>query len=257
MSVRYTSGVKGAAVVAIGLLASACKEPVGTPEDLAKNAEIAKPAPPASDSAPLPAPAPPPPLVPQAFKAEKPSALCSLGTTHTCAVDVIGGAPATDVTTVKRDTPAVMVGWGADGEALTVPPVVILQLKSAKKSFYAPAVHQTKRPDVADSLKAPALVDSGYDLLGDFNVIRTNYQEDVRMDDGHGNCNLDINVWLYDRRQTTYSKVNVCSTRSLTVTDDATVNRYLKIINHTSTKIRYVYVSRPQASWVLTESAIL
>ena len=87
------------------------------------------------------------------------------------------------------------------------------------------------------------------DLLGDFNVIRTNYQEDVRMDDGHGNCNLDINVWLYDRRQTTYSKVNVCSTRSLTVTDDATVNRYLKIINHTSTKIRYVYVSRPQASW--------
>jgi hypothetical protein len=170
MSVRHTSGVKGAAVVAAGLLAWACKEPVGTPEDLAKVAESAKPAPGPSDSAPVvpPAPPPPPPLVPQVFKTDKPSALCSPGKTQACALDVIGGVPATEITTVKRDTPTVLVGWVADTDSLTVPPVVIVHLKSGKKSFYAPAVHQTKRQDVADSLKAPALVDAGYDLLGDF-----------------------------------------------------------------------------------------
>lgn len=138
------------------------------PEDLAKEAESARAAMNAASVTPVePSSAPsaaPPPLVPQPFKAAAPSAACNPVKIAGCALDVVDGAPATDLVTVKRSSSPNLIGWAAEAE--TVPPVVIVELVGPKKKFFAPATRATKRPDVAAANHAPALVDSGYDLIG-------------------------------------------------------------------------------------------
>jgi hypothetical protein len=119
----------------------------------------------ASASAPATPPEPPePPLTAQPFVAGVPPALCTPEKIEGgCNLDAIGSAPATDLNTVKRDRETLFVGWAADD--VMVPPVVFVQLIGPKKTFWAPATRRTKRPDVAAASKAPALVNSGYDLL--------------------------------------------------------------------------------------------
>jgi len=145
-----------------------CKEPRPTPEDFAKAAESARAAQAASSAASsAPAVEDPPPVVSeQPFKAEPPSGVCAPANSTPCSLDAVAGAPATDVTTVKRESPTMLVGWAVDWATSTVPPVVIIELAGTKKKFYAPAVRATKRPDVAADTKNPAYVRSGWDVLG-------------------------------------------------------------------------------------------
>jgi hypothetical protein len=166
MSVRSVVGT-GAIVVSFGL-ASSCKGPVTSPEELAKMAENARaamsaaPFVPAEPSSQAHAP---PPLTPQAFKATVPTAVCATANSADCALDVVAGAPATDVVTVKQDSSPTFVGWAA--EADRAPPVVLVELVGPKKKkYFAPASRITKRPDVAAAHNAPGLVDAGYDLIG-------------------------------------------------------------------------------------------
>ena len=102
------------------------------------------------------------------FDTTAPSALCSPAVTESCAIDAVGPAPAAEVTTVKRDDTAVLVGWAADAARQSVPPVVGLELVGETKKFYAIASRITKRPDVAAALKVPAFVDAGYDVRTTF-----------------------------------------------------------------------------------------
>jgi hypothetical protein len=102
-----------------------------------------------------------------------------------CALDRVASAEAQPVTAVKRDQETMLIGWSADAEGGTVPPVVLVQLSppedakaedkkapaskaKTEKVFSAAATRITKRVDVADALKNPAFVDSGYDLLASF-----------------------------------------------------------------------------------------
>ena len=80
-------------------------------------------------------------------------------------------APASDVTKIDRTEPVKLVGWAAEPSTGTVPPVVIVELSSKGKHFYAPATRITKRADVAAAVKVPAFVDSGYDLLASFKTV--------------------------------------------------------------------------------------
>src|SRR5258706_7513639 len=113
-------------------LATSCKGPVTSPEELAKVAQSARAALAAAPFTPVdpsgqPSSAPPPPpLVPQPFKATEPSAACAPAKSGSCALDVVDGTPATDVITVKRSASPTFVGWAAEAEA--VPPVVIVAL---------------------------------------------------------------------------------------------------------------------------------
>jgi hypothetical protein len=145
-----------------------CKEPRPAPEDFAKAAESARAAQAASSAASAaPAVEEAPPVVSeQPFKAEPPSSVCAPAHSEPCSLDAIAGATATDLTTVKRESPTMLVGWAVDWATSTVPPVVIIELAGAKKKFYAPAVRATKRPDVATATKSPAYVRSGWDVLG-------------------------------------------------------------------------------------------
>jgi len=101
---------------------------------------------------------------------------------------------------VKRTQETMLVGWAADNETGTVPPVVLVQLAppsapkpetkkppaskkapaskatedkkelvtTPEKALFEAAARITKRGDVADTLKNPSFVHSGYDLLSSF-----------------------------------------------------------------------------------------
>jgi hypothetical protein len=79
----------------------------------------------------------------------------------------VSGAKATEATEVSHEAEARFVGWVGDIASKTVPPVVVVELLGAKK-YYAPAVHSTPRPDVAQTFGAPSLTGSGWDLLATF-----------------------------------------------------------------------------------------
>jgi hypothetical protein len=78
-----------------------------------------------------------------------------------CALDVINGAPANDVTAVKKPAEVALVGWAADAKNLAIPPVIVV-LESPTQRYFINASRSLKRPDVAKALKVPALVDAGY-----------------------------------------------------------------------------------------------
>lgn len=148
-----------------------CKGPAPpSPGELAAAAASARAAAEAASGSASAAPAEPPPPVMtlHPFKAQPPSSLCTPSTTASCALDKVGDVVATDVTPVKRDGTTPLVGWAGDADTSTVPPVILVELVSATKKFYAPADRITKRPDVAEALKMPALVNAGYDLLTSF-----------------------------------------------------------------------------------------
>src|SRR5262249_29774395 len=119
-------------------------------------------------SAPAAVEDPPPAVSEQPFKTEPPSGVCAPANSTPCSLDAIAGAAATDVTTVKRESATMLVGWAVDWATSTVPPVVIIELAGTKKKFYAPAVRATKRPDVVADTKTPAYLRSGWDVLGVF-----------------------------------------------------------------------------------------
>jgi hypothetical protein len=132
--------------------------------------------PPASGSAAAPAPAG---VVMTAFDSKEPPAFQAAVESAGCALDQVSGASAADVTEVPRGSEVRLIGWAADTTAKTVPPVVVVQLVG-KQKYYAPAVHATLRPDVAESFGAPQLLGSGWDLLTTFsNVAPGTY--DVRL----------------------------------------------------------------------------
>ncbi|HVU02428.1 MAG TPA: hypothetical protein VHE30_11780, partial [Polyangiaceae bacterium] len=110
----------------------------------------------------------PPAPVQVAFKADERKLGEEKGHTA-CALDTVAGAPATDEITVGRDASLPIVGWAAD-PAGTVPPVVTMELVGPHRYFVA-LQRITKRPDVAEVMKAPALVDSGYDALVSFSAV--------------------------------------------------------------------------------------
>ena len=150
--------------------ATGCDDPKPLPQEAPKPAESVHAA---AVSAPLPTapPEPPePPLTAQPFVAGTPPAMCTPEKLEGgCNLDAIGGAPATDLNTVKREGETLFVGWAADD--VTVPPVILVELIGPKKTFWAPATRKTKRPDVAASSKSPALLHSGYDLLASLNDV--------------------------------------------------------------------------------------
>jgi hypothetical protein len=71
---------------------------------------------------------------------------------------------------VDRAAPTLLVGWAADINKKTVPPVVIVELVGEGR-YFAAAVRASPRPDVAEVMKAPSLVGAGWDLLGDFSPV--------------------------------------------------------------------------------------
>jgi hypothetical protein len=128
----------------------------------------------------------------QEFTAQVPPALCSAARGGTCALDVVGKNQAQDMTVIKRGQETVLIGWAADTDTGTVPPVVIMQLappspskpedkkapaskvieyKKGEKVYFAGATRITKRTDVAEVQKTPAFIDSGYDLLASFKKV--------------------------------------------------------------------------------------
>jgi len=185
------------ALAVMTLIASSCKGPVPpSPAELAKSAAKARAAAAAAAESSSP-PAQPPPNRPvltlQEFSDQVPSALCSPAPGGSCALDRVGQVESRDVWVVKRDEETLLIGWAADGETGTVPPVVLVQLtragdvkaeekqapaskaatrtpesKRAGNAFFAPAIRLTPRPDVAEVLKTPAFFDAGYDLLASF-----------------------------------------------------------------------------------------
>jgi hypothetical protein len=132
------------------------------------------------------------------FKAEAPSSLCTPATSESCSLDAVGAAAAAEVTPVSREGTVTLVGWAADGAAGKVPPVVGLELIGEKKKFYAVASRITKRPDVAEAMKVPAFVDSGYDALTSFKDVEPGeYEVHVLQVNAAGNtltCNTKRKV---------------------------------------------------------------
>jgi hypothetical protein len=133
-----------------------------------------------------PAPGPPPPgLSTQLFNARAPSGLCAPAQVASCALDNVGGVAATAVMRVKRLRGTRLIGWAADADSGTIPPVVLIELvsgdvKTGEEKFYAPASRTTRRPDRAEAVKALPLVDAGYDLLASFkDVPRGEYAVNV------------------------------------------------------------------------------
>jgi hypothetical protein len=107
--------------------------------------------------------------VPVAFKPDA-RALGATRSVTACALDQLGPTPATDSMTVTREGDVGFIGWAADPADGTVPPVVTIELVGPQK-YFAAATRLTKRPDVAEVLKAPALIDSGYDAAASFAAV--------------------------------------------------------------------------------------
>lgn len=141
------------------------------PVDLAKAAESARAAAASASVAPA-APAPPPeePLTAEPFKAQPPSILCAAAKSEACYLDNVAGVVASDDKASKatRDGTSLIVGWAADVETKTVPPVVLLELVGAKKKFYGAVTHRMERPDVASVLGSPTLAQAGFKMLASF-----------------------------------------------------------------------------------------
>jgi hypothetical protein len=113
------------------------------------------------------------PLVPieQSFHPEALTNLCAPVTSNACALDRVLDAPATEMTTVKRDETAMLTGWAADDVTSSVPPVLLIEL-AGPKNYYATATPgRTNRPDVAAALKSPDVLRSGYDVLTSFHEV--------------------------------------------------------------------------------------
>jgi hypothetical protein len=146
-----------------------CKEPAPMPVDLAKAAESARAAA-ASASAAAPTPAPEEPLTVEAFKAQPPSVLCAPTKSEACYLDNVGGVVAADdkSSKVTHDGTSVIIGWAADVETKSVPPVLLLELIGAKKEFYGAVTHRMERPDVASVLGSPTLAQAGFRMLASF-----------------------------------------------------------------------------------------
>lgn len=169
----------GGSVVPIGLImlvaaagAAGCREPGTAIVDIPKAAESARAAAAAAAKASgAPASEPPPVLAEEAFKAAPPSGVCAAVKSAPCAFDGVAGGVAQDITTVKREGTAPFFGWAADATTTAIPPVVIVELVGTGKKFYAAATRATKRPDVAQALSQPALIDSGYDVLASFHDV--------------------------------------------------------------------------------------
>jgi hypothetical protein len=85
-----------------------------------------------------------------------------------CALDYVGDVAAADVMRVKRGRDTRLIGWAADADSGTIPPVVLIELVSAEKKFYASASRVTRSAGVAGGVTALPLVDAGYDLLASF-----------------------------------------------------------------------------------------
>lgn len=123
---------------------------------------------------PVPAPsapsAPAVPVLATAFDVKEPTAFHSPSKSDGCALDQVGGASAAEATEVLRKGEVPLIGWAADTDSKTVPPVVVIKLDGAKK-YYAAAVHATPRPDVAQSFGAPGLAGAGWDLLATFSNV--------------------------------------------------------------------------------------
>jgi hypothetical protein len=204
-------GTQFTALAVVVLITASCKGPAPpSPADLARSAAKARAAA-AKSSAPPPPAAPATPASPkpvlslQEFSADVPPGLCAPVRGGSCALDHVANVPAQTVTVVKRQQDSQMIGWAADTEAGTVPPVVLMQLsppgdpkaedkkapaskapvptpqdKKQGKVFFVPAMRITKRVDVADTLKVPAFVDAGYDLLASFkNVPASEYSVSI------------------------------------------------------------------------------
>lgn len=114
-----------------------------------------------------PSPEPLPTLSRQFFEARAPSSLCTLNKVESCGLDHVGGVAAADVMIVKRHQDVALVGWAADAESGTIPSVVLIELVSGDKKFYALASRNAKHPGAGDALKLP-LADAGYAMLAAF-----------------------------------------------------------------------------------------
>jgi hypothetical protein len=104
------------------------------------------------------------------FDVKEPTALPSPSPAEGCSLDKVGLDSAAETTEVSREGDVRLVGWAADTNAKTIPPLVVIQLTGNKK-YYAPAVHATPRPDVAQAYGAPNLVGAGWDVLGNFSKV--------------------------------------------------------------------------------------
>ncbi len=169
-------------LVATLLLASACRKPDSAPPEgeapakgataqAAPAATEATPAGTSSESVPAAAAsapaASPSKLVPATFDKTVPAALATMTHIEGCSLDQIGGHSVGPATRVSTDQPLGFTGWAADVKTATVPPVIIVELEGPAR-YFAPAFRITKRADVAQAFKQPALVDAGYDALLSF-----------------------------------------------------------------------------------------
>lgn len=162
----------GRSVVTLACALWGC-EPTASPELVAAaktvhSAEAASAAVVAAKPTPLGAA---PSLVEEAFREGRPSSFGSPAKVSSCALDLVDDAPIGDVATIKEDENVRLVGWAADGATGSVPPVVVVELARPKKAFYVRARRVTKRPDVATASKVEAFVDSGYDVLSNFQIV--------------------------------------------------------------------------------------
>src|SRR5688572_24516756 len=138
----------------MAVVTSSCKGPAPpSPADLARSAAKARAAAAPSSAAPARPEPEKPVLALSEFTKQVPPALCSPVLGGLCALDVVGKDQAQDLTVIKRGQETTLIGWAADSETGTVPPVVLMQLAlpSASKA-------EDKKAPVskAEDKKAPA-----------------------------------------------------------------------------------------------------
>lgn len=151
-----------AGAIAVGITAVGCERRQVSADSAAAQASASA----AASSDPAVA-VPPPPLEPETFSADQPSGLTIPVKSESCNLDIVAGAPASDVATLNRNTntPSLFVGWAVDGDTGKVPPVVVLELVAGQSHYYVPATRITQRPDVAERFKQPSYLHSGFDVL--------------------------------------------------------------------------------------------
>ena len=103
------------------------------------------------------------------FSASKPAGLAAATLSVTksdCSIDLINGAPITSGSTIDHQSSLDLVGWSAVAKDGIAPDEVYINIYSAKTSLFARAQTLMNRADVAQALRKPSLLRSGFQLLG-------------------------------------------------------------------------------------------